>query len=161
MGTYATTTGLEINMIGTAFDTATTSFASKMITNAEREVNKWLSKRYDVSSFTTFALTPPIVQTMTETLTEGYMYQRMARGGKEGLAHGKVLIDGVMANLKMLSEREADLLDSAGAPVPESANSTYKILSTTTDYSPTFNEDSELNWKADITKIDAIEDERE
>ena len=161
MGTYATTTGLEINMIGTVFDTATTSFASKMITNSENEVNKWLSKRYDVSTFTTNALTPPLVRTLTETLAEGYMYQRMSRGGKEGLAHGKALIDGVLANLKMLAERDADLLDDDGDLVSESSNSTYQILSNTTDYSPTFNEDSDLNWKADIEKIDAIEDERD
>ena len=42
MGKYATTTSLEVLMVGTTFDTATTSLASKLITHAENEVNKYI-----------------------------------------------------------------------------------------------------------------------
>ena len=160
MGSYATTTSLDTVMIGTTFDTATTSLCTKLITHAENEVNKYLSKRYDVSAFTTTSM-PPLVTSLTETLTEGYMYQRMARGGKDGLAHGKALIDMALANLEKIANRDLDLLSSAGTPVSEFASSSYQILSSTTDYTPTFNEDSPLDWAVDQDKLDDIEDERE
>ena len=160
MGTYATTTSLETIMIGTTFDTATSALGSKMITHAESEVNKYISKRYDVSSFTTTSM-PPLLTSLTETLAEGYMYQRMSRGGKEGLAHGKALIDMALKNLELIAKRELDLLDSSGDPVAEASNSSYQILSNTTAYSPTFNEDDSLDWKVDINKLDDIESDRD
>lgn len=160
MGRYATTTSLEIVMVGTTFDSLTTSLCTKMITNAENEVNKYISKRYDVSAFTTTSM-PPLLTSLTETLAEGYMYQRMARGGKDGLAHGKALIDMALANLEKIASRELDLLSSAGTPVSEFASSSYQILSSTSDYTPTFNEDSSLDWEVDEDKLDDIEDGRE
>ena len=56
-------------MIGTTFDTITTSLATKLITHAENEVNKYLSKRYDVGSWTTSSSTPPLITSLTETLS--------------------------------------------------------------------------------------------
>jgi hypothetical protein len=160
MGLYATTTSLETIMVGTTFDTATTALATKLITHAETEVNKYISKRYDVSGFTSTSM-PPLLTSLTETLAEGYMYQRMARGGKDGLAHGKALIDMALANLEKIASRELDLLSSAGTPVSEFASSSYQVLSSTSDYSPTFNEDSPLDWEVDSDKLDDTEDDRD
>lgn len=160
MGSYATTASLEIVMVGTTFDTATTALCSKLITHAENEVNKYISKRYDVSAFTTTSM-PPLLTSLTETLAEGYMYQRMARGGKDGLKHGETLINMVLGNLQKIADRELDLLSSAGSPVSESASASYQILSNTTSYTPTFNEDDPLAWVADQDKLDDIEDGRD
>jgi hypothetical protein len=160
MGTYATTTSLETLLVGVTFDTVTTSLVSKLITHSENEVNKYLSKRYDVSAFTTTSM-PPLVTSLTETLTEGYYYQRSARGGKDGLAHGKALIDQALDNLNLIALRKLDLLDSDGNVIAEGASSSYQMLSTTDDYAPTFNEDSPLNWVISPEKLDDIEDERE
>ncbi len=155
---YATTTSLETLMIGTTFDTATTALASKMITHAENEVNKFLSKRYDVSDFTTTSM-PPLVTSLTETLAEGYIYQRMARGGKDSLAHGKALIDQATGNLQMIADRKLDLLGSDGEALDELTDSSFEIKSSTSDYSPTFNEDEYPEQDQD--KLDDIEDARE
>lgn len=161
MGLYATTTSLETLMVGVTFDTATTSLATRLITHAENEVNKWLSKRYDVGNFNTSTAIPPLVTSLTETLAEGYMYQRMARGGKEALAQGKTLIDQALENLKAVSNYELDLIDSSGDVVADMSNTAYRIQSSTVDYADTFDEGDSLNWEVDPDKVDDINDGRD
>lgn len=159
LGTYATTTSLQVLMVGTVFDTATTALASKLITHSENEVNKWLSKRYDVVALS--ASVPPLVTSLTETLAEGYVYQRMSRGGKEADQRGKILIGQVLENLKLISDYKLDLVDSAGGVVADMSQTAYRVLSSTSGYTDTFNEDDPLNWRPDPDKISDIEDERE
>lgn len=162
MGTYCTTTSLQVTMIGTTFDTATTSLADKLITHAENEINKYLSKRYDIGSLSdTSTSVPPIVTSMCETLAEGYMYQRMSRGGKDGMARGKMLIDQVLANLKQIAEYKLDVVDSDGDVITDMSGTAYRVLSNTTGYANTFNEDDPLDWKVDQDKLDDIDDERD
>ena len=148
-------------MIGTDFDTATTSLATKCITHAENEVNKYISKRYDITTFNTSTSTPPLITSLTETLSEGYMYQRMSRGGKEWRDRGKELINQVLDNLKEIANYKLDLVNSSGSVIADMSNTSYRCLSSTDTYSTTFNEDSELNWSIDQDKLDDIESERD
>lgn len=161
MGTYCTTTSLQTLMIGTDFDTATSSLATKCITHAENEVNKWLSRRYDLSVFSTSTAVPPLVTSLAETLSEGYMYQRMSRGSKEWMNRGKELINQATENLKLLSEYGADLTDSTGTVITDMSNSSSRILSNTDGYTTTFDEDSPLNWEVDQDKLQDIADGRD
>lgn len=149
-------------MIGTTFDTLTGALASKLITHAENEINKWLSKRYDVTVFmATSTAVPPLVTSLAETLSEGYIYQRMSRGGKESDQRGKILINQAIENLKLISDYKLDLTDSTGAVVADMSQTAYRVLSTTSDYENTFNEDDQLNWAVDRNKLDDISDTRE
>jgi hypothetical protein len=149
-------------MIGTTFDTLTSALASKLITHAENEINKWLSKRYDVTVFmATSSAVPPLVTSLAETLSEGYIYQRMSRGGKESDQRGKILIGQAIENLKLISEYKLDLTDSTGAVVADMSQTAYRVLSTTSNYENTFNEDDQLNWKVDQNKLDDISDTRD
>lgn len=163
MGIYATTSSLAIMMIGTTFDSITTALATKLITHAENEVDKYLSKRYDVSGspFDTSTSIPPIVTSITETLAEGYMHQRMSRGGKDAMLRGKELINQAMDNLKLIADYKLDIVDSSGDVVTDMSQTAYRVLSTTSNYSNTFNEDSELDWEVDQEKLDDIESERD
>lgn len=160
MGTYATTTSLGILMIGTTFDTATSALATKVITQAENEVNKYLSKRYDVGDWAAGSV-PPLVTSLTENLAVGYMYRNMSRGSKEGLARAKSYIDDVISNLKLISEYKGNVTDTSGSNIPDSADSGYAAESTTQDYENTFNEDDQLNWRVDPNKLDDIDSERD
>ncbi len=161
-GTYCTTTSLQTLMIGTSFDTATSALASKLIAHAENEINKYISKRYDVGSlYDTSTSVPPLLTTLCETLTEGFMHQRMSRGGKESMLRGKELIDQALANLKLIAEYKLDLVDSSGDVISDMSNTAYRVLSSTADYANTFNEDDELNWKIDPDKLDDIDAERD
>jgi phage gp36-like protein len=162
MGTYATTTGLQVLMIGVTFDSVTSALATKMITHAENEVDKYLSNRYDTSAspFDTSTTIPPIITSITETLAEGYMHQRMSRGGKDAMARGQTLIEQAIDNLKLISDFKLNITDSSGDIVADMSNTSYRVASTTEGYSNTFNEDDELNWEVDQDKLDDIEDER-
>jgi hypothetical protein len=161
VGVYATTTSLQTLMIGTTFDSLTTSLADKLITHAENEVNKYLSKRYNVTSFMTAGSVPPLVTSLTETLAEGYMHQRMSRGGKDAMKRGSELIEMAKENLESIAEYKLDLHNTAGSVISDMSQTAYRVLSNTTDYSSTFNEDDELNWAVDSDKTDDISDERD
>ena len=159
---YATTTSLDERMVGTNFDTATTALASEMLGDAQAEVNKYLSKRYDVSAFMSSAgSVPPIVSTWTYTLGEGYMYQRMSRGGKDAMERGQYFIDQVIKNLEKVAAYELDIVSTAGSVISDMSNTSYRLLSTTDSYKDTFAEDDPLNWKVDQNKLDDISDDRD
>jgi hypothetical protein len=160
MGLYATTTSLYTMLVGTREDTATTALLQKTITHAQNEVNKWISKRYDVGAFNdTSTSVPPLITSLTETLAEGYYYQRNSRGSKEGMAQAKALIDQAVANLKLISEYKLDLVDSSGDVIADMSNTAYRIQSSTSGYKDTFDEGEPLDWEVSEQKIDDIEDE--
>ena len=148
-------------MIGTTFDSLTTSLANKLITHSENEITKYLSKRYDVSLWSSVTSTPPMVISLCETLTEGYMYQRMSRGGKEAMARGQELIKQAISNLDKIAKYESDLIDSSGSVVSDFSNTSYRVLANTDGYTPTFGEDNELEWRVDPDKINDIKSSRD
>lgn len=167
---YATTTTLAVTMIGVNFDTATTALASQMITKAEARINQGLSKRYDITStyFQTTTSVPPMVREMTETLAEGFMWKALSRGAKESISRGQHMIDEIIGKstgdkrvgdngaLFNISNYAADLLNTAGSLIPDSVNTTFRIQSSTVDYTDTFDEGPETAWVADSDKLDDI-----
>lgn len=163
MGTYATTTSLAINMIGLTFDTATTLMAAKRITDAENEINKYLSTRYDLSAsrFQTSTSIPPLVTSLCEKLAEGYIWRSNSRGGKESIARGRELIKEATDNLILISDYKVDLLATAGSVIDDMSNTAYRVMCNTSSYVPTFNEDDELNYRVDPNKLDDIASERD
>lgn len=165
MGTYATTTSLDIVMVGVSFDTVTAALASKLIDQAQAEIDGSLSRRYDLGSdyFQTSTSTPPQVRSWTERLSEGFMWQSLARGGagKESMARGKGLIDAVRLELKDMREYKSELLDTLGSVIVDMSQTAFRVLCNTTDYTPTFNEDDELSQRVDPDKLEAIRSERE
>src|SRR3990167_9278237 len=106
MGTYCTTSTLELMLTGVNF-TATnmTTLGSKAIEHAEAEVNKYLSKRYDITSdtFQTSTSIPPLVKAIAERLAQANMYEFLSRGGagKESLARASALKKESIENLKL------------------------------------------------------------
>lgn len=162
MGTYATTTSLATRMVGTSFDSVTTALAQECISDAEAEIDKYLSKRYDVSAFHTSTGVPPVVNMWAKRLAEGFMHQNMARGtqAKEAMDRAQKLIDGVLKNLDLVASYKLDLVDSSGAVISDMSNSGFRVLSNTSDYHNTFNEDDSLNWAVDQDKLDDIDSER-
>jgi hypothetical protein len=150
-------------MIGTDFNTATTSLASTCIGWAESEVDKYLSKRYDLSSspFNTSTSIPPVVTTISEWLAQGYMYQQLGRGGKEAMDRGQKFIDRGVENLMLVANYKLDILDLTGDVVSESSTGAFRVQCSTTDYPTTFDEDNELNWAVSTEKLDDISSNRD
>lgn len=158
MGTYATTTALNTVMVGYTFDTATTAVAAKCIEWAENEIDKKLMRRYNVASFRTS--TPPLITSLCESLALGYLYEQTSRGSKESISRAQIMIKRVMENLDELAGKESDLADADGVIVPDRFASS-SVLCNTSDYTPTFGEDSPLKWKVDSDKLDDIDSDRD
>jgi hypothetical protein len=159
--TFATITALFVKMVGTDQTTTLNSLASTCIYDAENEIKKKLSKRYDftASPFTSAATIPPLITTLAETLAVGYMYEAMARGSTEGFARADRYIQRVMENLDSIAAGETELLDTSGNPVDQIEGDW--AVHTTENYPTTFNEDDPHNWSVSQDKLDDIEDERE
>lgn len=149
-------------MVNVTFDSVTTALATEMINDAEAEVNKYISRRYDIadSYFQTTTSIPPLVRSLATTLAEGFMWGRMSRGSKESLQRGKELVDHAIENLTLISEFEADLTQTNGSLVPDNSDSYKRVLSNTEDYANTFNEDDSLLWQVDPDKLEDIDSER-
>lgn len=147
-------------LVGSSLQNGTAA-ASLCITQAEDEIKKQLSKRYDVSSatFQTSTSIPPMLQHIALWLSLGYFFQISSRGGPESMKRGKTFIDQAMANLMQLANREVDLVNSSGSPISE-LGGYMAMTSTTKNYSPTFNEDDPLDWAVDSDKLSDIDSER-
>jgi len=163
MGSYVTTASLEPFMVGVDFDSATSEtniLAGKCIDWAEAEVNKHVSERYDISGWDSTANTPITITKLTEELSIGYLWEQQSRGGKESLARADRYIDRVMGNLKDIKANKANVLDSSGSEVPDKS-SRRSVLSNTTNYPTTFNEDGPLLWDVSNDKLDDIKSGRD
>ena len=167
MGEYATTTSLDTLMVGVMFDTETTALATICITDAENEVRKYLSKRYDLNTGTVFELadtttaaTPPIVTTWTEAYATGLLYIRQSRGGAETIERGEKQLERVLTNLKEVADYKEDVIGVDGSVISDKSKTSFRVLDNTSDYSETFNEDDPLDWKVDADKISDIVSER-
>ncbi len=160
MGTYCTTTSIETLWGGTTFD-GLTALASEFIDEAEGEINKYLSQRYDLSTdtFQTSTSIPVAVQNICKWYAVGYLYEATARGSKDAFARADRYLKKAEKNLMDIANYKADLTDSDGNIVDD-ASEDMQILSSTSDYAPTFNEDDPLNWDVDPDKKTAISDER-
>lgn len=160
MGTYATTTALETMWGGTSF-TGLTAQATAFIEDAENEIDKYLAKRYDLSSapFDTSTSIPPVVTKICKWLAIGYLYEANSRGSKESFARADRYIKRAEKNLMDIRDYKAELVDTGGAAVTDDSEN-LQIVSSTEDYAPTFNEDNPTNWAVDPTKISDISSER-
>lgn len=159
MGIYSTVTALETMWVGAPFS-GMEPVASACIDDAENEIDKRLAAKYDVSGWTTHALTPPAVQTLCKWLALGYLHEATARGSKEAFARADRYIKKAEQNIQEILDGNAALVDSSGAVI-ESSSDDMPIYCNTTDYSPTFNEDDPKNWGVDEDKLDDIADERD
>lgn len=114
-----------------------------------------------VFDLTSTANTPPIVETWTEQWSEGLLYIRQSRGGKESITRGEKMIEMVRKNLEDVAAYKLDVIGAGGSVIDDSENTAFDIRSSTVDYSPTFNEDDPLSWAVDSDKLDDIESERD
>lgn len=149
-------------MIGTVFDTATISLATDCLTDATNKVRQGLSKRYDftTATFETTTTFPPLVTSMVNTFAIGMMIENMSRGSKEGLARADRYFKRANADLLLIQNGDAELIDPSGNVIDQ-VSTDWKVESNTSGYSNTFNEDNPKHWRPDSTKLDDIDSERE
>lgn len=163
-GRYMTTTTLDLVMVGVNFSaTDMATLAAKAVSQAESEVDKYLSKRYDLSSatFQTSTSIPPIVTQLSERIAEGYLWAWLSRGSKESLKRSEALIEGAKENLEGIRDYEMDLIGVDGSVVADMENTSFRVQCSTSPYTPTFAEDKETSWAVDADKLDDIANSRD
>lgn len=148
-------------MVGTTFDAISNSLAAACIYDAENEIKKQLSNQFDLtlSYFTAYVNVPPMVETLTLNLAQGYMYEANSRGSKEGYARADRYIKRAMDNLAKIADGSLQLLDNAGAQIVPTKTK-WQVKCNTSTFQPTFDEDEPRRWKIDPNKLDAIESAR-
>jgi phage gp36-like protein len=156
---YCTTTSVYNYLVGyKSSDTATSNVVTESIADAKNEINKYLGDRYDVTTWDT--ATPPMVNTICKWYAAGLSVEALSRGSKEALKRSEKLIDRATKNLEAINEGKLAIVDSNGDEIAK-INDPSQVMSTTEDYSNTFNEDNPLRWKVSSTKITAIKSERD
>lgn len=161
MSFYATTTAIASRCPDLELaDTATSDLVSACLDDASAEVDKYLSRRYDLTNYqTTTAAIPPMMRSLTIRLAEAYVWQRNSRGAKESLKRGDNLEKAVIQNLIDLRDYDASLVDTSGALIANDPDAgSFRILSNTKDYRDTFNEGKSAKWKVSATKLSDIPD---
>ena len=172
IGTYCTTTSVLLMMPGVSSSaTNMTTLTTKAIEQAENEINKFLSKRYDLTAtyFQTSTSVPPIVRSWAEKLATANLWEFLSRGGagKESLQRAKDIRKEIVGtekepgNLMMVAQYQLDLYDTSGSIIAGSANESQRVLCNTSGYSTTFDEDDEKSWAVDPDKLEDIADGRE
>ena len=154
MGIYLTTTAVFIQLVDTQNDTQTSAIVSDCIDDAEAEVLKYLSERYDLTQpyFTDPAMFPKQVITLVKWLTLGYTYDALSRGGKDAFVRSDRYLKRVTENIKAILEGNANLVGPDGEEVPALTGGN-ESFSTTKDYRDTFDEGSPLKWSVDPQKL--------
>lgn len=160
MGAYATTTSFSellpnfLKGNTTTSDTFGAAMLSRHIDRAENIVNSYVSTRYSLP----FTSVPPLVRTLTEDIACYYAirgsYVQDGERKNEYMDAFKLAMD-TLADIKA---GLTHLVLSDGSLLNPQASSRY--LSSTKDYTPTFDLDTVTSWKLDPERLTDIEGER-
>lgn len=160
MGTYATTTSIGEILPGflkgntTTMDDPGTKIFSRLIDDAEAEINGVLANKYSMP----FTTVPPLLRALA-----GHMAAGMAirNGFSVDSIRRNQYLDDYKRSFEILDklgkgEMKLTLTDGSLAPV----NSTGRFLSNTENYTPIFGLDDPDKWERDQDEIDDQEDAR-
>lgn len=155
MGDYATTTSFPqllpyILQGNSVSDTAGVAIIAAHITRAEGVVNSYIAGRYALP----FTSVPPIVRTISEDLASYYIIR--ASYVQDGQRKNEYLpaYKDAMSMLEQIRDGKMPLALTDGSILTANTSGRYK--SSTENYSPIFELDSEESWDADADQIDDI-----
>lgn len=165
MGKYFTTSSISIVLPGflksdtTTSDSVGTAIFERAIENTEGYVNSVISRRYDVTAFTTTSI-PPLLRKITEDLS---IYEVLKKTGYRANERNEFLDDFKDSKniLEQIAKGEVELTYTDGSTVAINSNEVSKLKSSTEDYNATTNLDDETNWEVDGDQLEDIEDERD
>ena len=154
MGVYVTTSAIFTLLPGLDA-TGTTALVDTHIVRAEGMVNGMLSKKYTVP-FTSTAV-PPIIRQLVEDyscyFTMRSLYTRDSQNKSDWTAEFRDLAS---VTLMEIVNNKVALVDTAGSVLPE----TIIASSTTRNYAPVFELDTDTSWSIDDDRLDTISSQR-
>ena len=139
--------------------TTTVAIIEDHIDRADNIINSKIVKRFDVSQFATEV--PPMLKTLSEDISSYFTYRSLYSGDNQNFNEWTDKFNMAMELLNELKEGEIDLVDDSGNIIEDRTTATIdRIVSSTEDYQPFFDEDDPLDWKLDDEKKDSIKDAR-
>ena len=156
---YSSVTAILIVCPGMADTSTVSEVISRHIVRADAVIDGKLSKRYSVP----FSPTPPMLAVLSEDIATYYTYKTYYRNDNTNrLEDQKEIYTEAMVILDEIRDGKIDLVNTAGSVIAENTvdTETGVLDSTTKDYQPMFDVDSELNWSFDSDLIDDIADKR-
>lgn len=139
---------------------ATVAIIDRQIVRADNMINSKISARYDVSNFATSV--PPILQNLSEDIATYFTMRTLYGADNQNVNEWTEKYQDSIEILNDIRKGDCDLIDSSGNIISErEASAVDLVKSSTMDYTPFFDEDSDLNWKVDRDKIDAIGNSRD
>ena len=140
-------------------DSATMDALNAHIRRSDDVINGKLARRYAVP-FTTTTV-PPLVRTIAEDLTAGFLFRSLfTRDSQNTNNWTEDLMKKAFEMLDQISAYEIDLHDTAGALITE-RDSGSRIDSSSENYYPIFDIDSETSWSIDPERLDDISDAKD
>ena len=132
------------------------------ITRADNIINGKISKRYDISQFNdTLTSAPPMLATISQDISSYYTLRGAFSSDNQNVLEWTDKFQDALAILDEIRDGKIDLVNTSGSVIEErSSTTTDYIESNTESYQAFFDEDSELNWKVDVDKLNSIRDKR-
>ena len=159
MGDYATTTSFPqllpyILQGNSTADATGVAIIAAHIVRAEGVVNSYVAGRYSLP----FAVVPPIIRSLSEDLASYYTIRASYVQDGERKNEYLVAYESAMEMLKEIRDGKMPLAMTDGSLLTQNTTGRYK--SSTENYTPIFNLDSEEAWDADPDQIEDITSER-
>lgn len=148
------TTVLQLVPGITTGQSSTTDALNAHIRRADDIINGKLARRYAVP-FTTTAV-PPMVRTIAEDLVSGMLFRSLyTRDSQNKNDWTEDLMKAALERLDQIAEGEIALHDTAGTLIAERGDETI-LDSSTENFAPTFDLDSETSWEISQARLDTI-----
>lgn len=151
--------GLPQTSTAAGYSTTSVLIASH-ITRADSLIDGKCARRYAVPFATTSTSTPPLIHSLSQDITAYFTYRSKFSGDNQNrFEYLDDLYKLAMDTLDAISKSEMDVVDTSGAVIGETGEST-RVYSSTQNYTPLFDVDDEKSWKFDPDRISAIGDSR-
>jgi len=161
MGSYATTTSfsklIPYSLRGntTTSDSEGTAIFSKHIDRAEAIVNSYIATRYSLP----LSPVPELIRTLTEDIASYFFIRGVfVQDGERKNEYLEAFRD-AFEMLKQIKAGQIQLVDTSGSLLTPLSSSRYR--SSTKDYTPIFDLDTETAWEVDSDLLNDISDARD
>ena len=139
-------------------DSATVDALNAHIRRVDDLINGKLARRYSVP-FTTTTV-PPLVRTIAEDLTAGFLFRSLfTRDSQNRNDWTEDLMKRSYETLDQIAAYEVDLVDTAGSLLSE-RDVANRIDSSSENYYPIFDVDTETSWAIDPDRAQDISDRK-
>ena len=124
------------------------------------KINSYVGRCYNVSGWTTAALTPQAIQLWSDALTAQLtMRSKFTSDGQNRNEWVNELAKDALEDLEKVREKDLKIFNSDGTEATLVSGSS-SVQSTRKDFTPIFDVDKDINWVVDPDLIDSIADDR-